>query len=132
MAARILAIYHRAETFGGSFNSVKDVLSRADDSRVRIACEVPSNAPAILAGGPDDQTAAGVGRRALLQQAMSLRRGQLDRSGTGMNRDQTVQRAYAWPPRTASYIACSRLAWTSRLNARSARTPAADGAPARR
>ena len=82
MAARILAIYHRAETFGGSFNSVKDVLSRADDARVRIACEVPSNAPAILAGGPDDQTAAGVGRRALLQQAMSLRRGQLDRSGT--------------------------------------------------
>ena len=36
---RILAIYHRAETFGGSFNSVKDVLSRADDSRFRIACE---------------------------------------------------------------------------------------------
>ncbi len=41
MAARILAIYHRAETFGGSFNSVKDVLSRADASRFRIACGVP-------------------------------------------------------------------------------------------
>ena len=33
MAARILAIYHRAETFGGSFNSVKDVLSRVDATR---------------------------------------------------------------------------------------------------
>jgi glycosyltransferase involved in cell wall biosynthesis len=38
---RILALYHRAQTFGGSFNSVTDVLSRADRSRFHIVCGVP-------------------------------------------------------------------------------------------
>jgi glycosyltransferase involved in cell wall biosynthesis len=39
--ARILAVYHRAETFGGSFNSVLDVLQRVDPSRFQVSCGVP-------------------------------------------------------------------------------------------
>ena len=41
MSARILALYHRAETFGGSFNSVTDVLRRVDASRFHVTCGVP-------------------------------------------------------------------------------------------
>ena len=39
--ARVLAVYHRAETFGGSFNSVLDVLSRVDRDRFAVAAAVP-------------------------------------------------------------------------------------------
>ena len=41
MPSRVLAVYHRAETFGGSFNSVTDVLSRIDPSRFHVTCGVP-------------------------------------------------------------------------------------------
>jgi glycosyltransferase involved in cell wall biosynthesis len=38
---RVLALYHRAETFGGSFNSVLDVLGRADRSRFEPTVALP-------------------------------------------------------------------------------------------
>jgi glycosyltransferase involved in cell wall biosynthesis len=38
---RVLALYHRAETFGGSFNSVLDVLTRTDRSRFEVIAGVP-------------------------------------------------------------------------------------------
>ncbi len=41
MPSRVLAVYHRAETFGGSFNSVTDVLRRVDASRFHVTCGVP-------------------------------------------------------------------------------------------
>ena len=41
MSSRVFAIYHRAETFGGSFNSVTDVLSRIDAGRFTVVCGVP-------------------------------------------------------------------------------------------
>ena len=39
--ASVLALYHRAETFGGSFNSVLDVLSRVSKDRFSISTGVP-------------------------------------------------------------------------------------------
>lgn len=41
MPARLLAFYHRAETFGGSFNSVTDVLERVDRTRFSPVVAVP-------------------------------------------------------------------------------------------
>lgn len=41
MPAPVLAVYHRAQTFGGSFNSVLDVLSRVDRLRFAVAAAVP-------------------------------------------------------------------------------------------
>ena len=41
MPTRVLAFYHRAETFGGSFNSVTEVLGRIDRDRFEVLCAVP-------------------------------------------------------------------------------------------
>ena len=48
----VLALYHRAQTFGGSFNSVLDVLSRLDRNRFAVTCAVPGpgNARDAMAG----------------------------------------------------------------------------------
>ncbi len=50
--APLLALYHRAQTFGGSFNSVLDVLSRADRTRFTVSAAVPGpgNAADAIAG----------------------------------------------------------------------------------
>jgi glycosyltransferase involved in cell wall biosynthesis len=40
---RVLALYHRAETFGGSFNSVLDVLTRTDRARFDVIAGVPGS-----------------------------------------------------------------------------------------
>jgi glycosyltransferase involved in cell wall biosynthesis len=37
----VLALYHRAQTFGGSFNSVLDVLSRVEGDRFAVTAAVP-------------------------------------------------------------------------------------------
>jgi len=39
--APLIALYHRAVTFGGSFNSVVDVLSRVDRTRFAPVAAVP-------------------------------------------------------------------------------------------
>ena len=39
--ARVLVLYHRAQTFGGSFNSVLDVLARVDGRRFDVTAAVP-------------------------------------------------------------------------------------------
>lgn len=41
--ASVLAIYHRSQTFGGSFNSVLDVLSRVDSRRFDVAAALPGS-----------------------------------------------------------------------------------------
>jgi glycosyltransferase involved in cell wall biosynthesis len=41
--ARVLALYHRAQTFGGSFNSVLDVLSRVDRDRFAVTGVLPGH-----------------------------------------------------------------------------------------
>jgi glycosyltransferase involved in cell wall biosynthesis len=47
----MLAVYHRSQTFGGSFNSVLDVLARVDAGRFAVTAAVPGpgNAAAALA-----------------------------------------------------------------------------------
>ena len=51
--APLLALYHRAQTFGGSFNSVLDVLSRADPARfaslVTLVLSAYYQAPKVVA-----------------------------------------------------------------------------------
>src|SRR4029453_7742329 len=39
--APVLVVYHRAETFGGSFNSVLDVMSRVDRDRFCLTGALP-------------------------------------------------------------------------------------------
>jgi glycosyltransferase involved in cell wall biosynthesis len=39
--APVLVVYHRAQTFGGSFNSVLDVISRADRNRFSVTAALP-------------------------------------------------------------------------------------------
>ena len=52
MPLRVLALYHRAETFGGSFNSVVDVAERLDRRRFDVVAAVPGpgNAAQAFAG----------------------------------------------------------------------------------
>lgn len=52
MPLRVLAVYHRAETFGGSFMSVVDVAARLDRRRFEVVAVVPGpgNAAQAFAG----------------------------------------------------------------------------------
>jgi len=49
MPPRVLALYHRAETFGGSFNSVVDVAGRLDPRRFEVIAAVPGPGNAVQA-----------------------------------------------------------------------------------
>jgi len=49
MLPRVLALYHRAETFGGSFNSVVEVAARLDRRRFEVLAAVPGSGNAARA-----------------------------------------------------------------------------------